>query len=367
MSTISFSIARINDAQMIMHFMGEHWRKDHVLSWSRELLLKDFQDQKQPDRLNLGLAKNAKGELLGLFGFIFYNQQDLPDMAGSLWKVTDEAQKAYPMLGIQLRNFVIKTIPHRFFAAPGAGRQTETIYQVIRMNWHRMQHYFRLNPNLSTYQLVQCASVQPVDTRPANVELIKVEKTTAAIQLSAFDFDAFPQRVPKKDKAYLLRRYFDYPFYDYDVYLVKNADPRLADFDGEKAVENIVVCRRAEAVVETKRKTKARATAYRIVDFLGEETLLSDILEALVQKMIDAGDEYLDFICHGFDEALMKKGGMQALDFDSKTCIVPNFFEPLLKKNVPVYCISDKTDLHFRQCKADGDQDRPNGVKLDKV
>lgn len=367
MSTISFSFARTNDAQAIMRFMDEHWRKRHVLSWNKDLLLKDFQDQKQSDRLNFGLAKDSEGHLLALFGFIFYNQNDLPDMAGSLWKVTDEAQKDHPMLGIQLRNFVIKNIPHRFFAAPGAGLQTETIYQVIRMNWHRMQQYFRLNPNLAEYHLVQCPAAQPKKTIQAKVELIKVQKETAETQLSAFDFEVFPEIVPHKDRAYLLRRYFDYPFYDYDVYLVKQTeDPSLADFAESKPVKSIVVCRRAVAEVEDEQCEKHYPTAYRMVDFLGEEALMPEIIEALALKMVEAGDEYLDFICHGFDEDLMKQGGMQALDFDSEECIVPNFFEPLLMKNVPVYCVSDKTDLHFRQCKADGDQDRPNGIKLAK-
>lgn len=362
MSTLSFSFAQINDSPAIMHFMGEHWRKDHVLSWNRELLLKDFQDQKLSDRLNIGLVKNSEGDLLGIFGFIFYNQSELPDMAGSLWKITDEAQKQYPMLGIQLRNFVINNIPHRFFAAPGAGLQTQTIYQVIRMNWHRMQQFFRINPNLPEYYLIQCSDIKAhgINASLPEVELIKVDKATVEEQLSTFDFDAFPQIVPHKDKSYILRRYFDYPFYEYDVYLVKRKDaPSLADFNDKIKPENIVVCRRALATVEGESQA---ASAYRIVDFLGEDILLPNILDALAQKMVEAGDEYLDFICHGFNEVLMKQGGMQALNFDSEDCIVPNFFEPLLMKNVPVYCVSDKTDLHFRQCKADGDQDRPNGM-----
>lgn len=103
------------------------------------------------------------------------------------------------------------------------------------------------------------------------------------------------------------------------------------------------------------------ASAYRVVDFYGEESLMPNILSALAQKMVEEGDEFLDFIGHGFDPDLMQQGGMMRLDFESKEWVVPNFFEPLLKQNVPVYCVSDKTDLQFRQCKADGDQDRPNG------
>ncbi|WP_024851374.1 hypothetical protein [Hydrogenovibrio kuenenii] len=370
MSTLSFSIARIHDAPAIMQFMDAHWRKGHVLSWSRELLLKDFQDEQNPNQLNIGLVKDSQGELLGLFGFMLYNQSELPDMAGSLWKITDEAQKQYPMLGIQLRNFVIKTIPHRFFAAPGAGLQTQTIYQVIRMNWHRMQQFFYVNPTLYDYHLVTSEHLKKLPLQAessVNVTLTLVQQETAAEQLSLFDFSAYSHIVPFKDQSYVQRRFFDYPFYDYDVYLVqrkRDDDPSLVDFDAENPVENLVVCRRAVARVDEDNESSLKASAYRIVDFYGEEALVPDIMKALEQKIIEAGDEYLDFICEGFDEDLMKQGGMKSLDFDSEEWIVPNFFEPLLKKSVPVYCVSDKTDQHFRQCKADGDQDRPNGVVL---
>jgi len=349
-----------------MKFMGQHWRKDHVLSWSRELFLKDFQDQKVSDRLNIGMVKDSECKVLGIFGFIFYNQSELPDLAGSLWKVTDDAQKQYPMLGIQLRNFVINNIPHRFFAAPGAGLQTRTVYQVIRMNWHRMEQFYRINPSLPEYHLIQCSDANEHSTSQflADVELIKVHERTAEEQLLTFDFDAFPQIVPHKDRAYILRRYFDYPFYEYDVYLVKRkSTPSSAGSRNKIRPQNIVVCRRAFATVDGESRS---ASAYRIVDFLGEEVLLPSILQILAQKMVEAGDEYLDFICHGFNEDLIKQGGLQPLAFDSKDCIVPNFFEPLLTENIPVYCVSDKTDLQFRQCKADGDQDRPNGIKFDK-
>jgi hypothetical protein len=363
-SNLSFSFAQITDLSVIMNFIGQHWRKNHVLSWNRELFLKDFQDQKLLDRLNIGLVKDSECELLGIFGFIFYNQSELPDLAGSLWKVTDDAQKQYPMLGIQLRHFVIKNIPHRFFAAPGAGLQTQTVYKVIRMNWHRMQHFFRINPSLPDYHLIQFsdANEQSISRSPVEVELIKVHKETAEEQLATFDFDAFPEIVPHKDKAYILRRYFDYPFYEYDVYLVRRkVTISFADLRKKIQPENIVVCRRAFAAVDGEGRF---ASAYRIVDFLGMDILMPSILEVLAQKMVETGDEYLDFICHGFNEDLIKQGGLHPLAFDSEDCVIPNFFEPLLRENVPVYCVSDKTALHFRQCKADGDQDRPNGIKL---
>jgi hypothetical protein len=76
--------------------------------------------------------------------------------------------------------------------------------------------------------------------------------------------------------------------------------------------------------------------------------------------MIARQYEYIDFVCHGFMRDYFVKAGFCQLDFDQNNTIVPNYYEPFLLKNVPVYCVSDQTALSFRQCKADGDQDRPN-------
>ncbi|MFA5984406.1 MAG: hypothetical protein WC782_10360 [Methylococcaceae bacterium] len=332
--------AKLTDADAIMQFMHAHWRKGHILSVSKALLLYEFQEA---ERLNFGIAKNAAGDLLGLFGFIKYNQLANPDIAGSLWKVTDAAQMQYPMLGLQLRNFVVKQVPHRFFAAPGAGLQTKPIYQVLRMNWQRMSQWYWLNPDCPDYQLADIKiplpqSLAKPQTRQADLTMEKISSVQA---LASFDFNAQQTCVPFKDLEYIRHRFFDYPYYKYDVWVLKQA--------GE--IKNIVASRRA---------TFQGHSAYRIVDFLGDEAFLPAIIQRLKQEVQEKGDEFLDFITHGINEKILQASGLTNLDFADENLIIPNFFEPLVKKNVPVYCVSDQTALNFRQFKADGDQDRPN-------
>jgi len=137
---VTIRLGRVEDAPAIMRFMGEHWRKGHILSLSRELLLHEFAEG---NLLNFALAWRDD-RLVGLFGFIRYNQRPVPDLAGSLWKVI--ASEKTPLLGIRLRRFVMDNVPHRFFAAPGAGPQTRPIYQIIGLEWKTMDHWFMLNP-----------------------------------------------------------------------------------------------------------------------------------------------------------------------------------------------------------------------------
>ena len=93
MNDITFSFASLIDVDAIMTFLHEHWKKDHILSTNKELLLRDFAEG---NKLNIGIVKDGDGALLGIFGFIKYNSLPIPDIAGSLWKVTSEAQKNIP-------------------------------------------------------------------------------------------------------------------------------------------------------------------------------------------------------------------------------------------------------------------------------
>ena len=334
-------LAKLSDTSAIMQFLHDHYRKNHFLSKNEQLFRYEFQDD---DRLNFGIALDQE-ELLGVFGFIKYNYSAVPDIAGSLWQVIHSER--YPMLGIKLRNFVIKNVPHLFFAAPGANLSTRPIYQSIGMNWNAMQHYYLLNPEKSQFELCDVADgIQAEQQRhlfsnlvDMNVRLSKIDSIDA---LADFPFSDYGAIRPFKDLEYIKKRFFDYPIYHYDVYVLHVG----------KELKNIVVCRQVN---------KQGQSAYRVVDFYGEETFMPQIISELVAVVIEQGNEYLDFISFGFDKQKMIQSGFSLLDYDNESVIVPHYFEPYVKQNIPVFCVSDRLSGGiFRQCMADGDQDRPN-------
>jgi len=334
----SFSFATLKDLDNIMKFMNDYWRKDHILSRNRELFLYEFQDG---NNLNIGLAKDDRDKIIGIFGWIKYNAQSLPDIGGSLWKVVDDAK--IPMLGLKLRNYVVDNVPHRFYASPGAGLQTRPIYRLINMDWNRMNQYYRLNPVISAYHIAtipQTYKHKRVET-PGMPHGFSVKLIKDTDELLSFDFAKYTDILPFKDYEYIKKRFFTYPIYKYDVYALFNKDK----------IENIFICRLTE---------HNGAFAYRVVDFYGAETYMQIMSDFLFELIQDKKYEYFDFISHGFNEEIMKKAGLQLLNFASDKVIIPNFFEPFVSKNIPVYCVSNHTDKVFRQCKADGDQDRPN-------
>lgn len=337
---MKISFATIQDTKRIMDFLGEYWKKDHILSKNKELFLYEFQEE---NRLNFAIAKDEDGTILGLFGFIKYNSLVVSDLAGSLWKVRDDCK--IPILGLKLREFTIKNIPHRFFAAPGAGIKTKPIYQIIKMDWNKMMQYFVPNDTMKEYHILKLNDSLKKYSINKKVENknIKISKIVDIDELKDFDFNKYKNIVPFKDFQYIKKRFIGYPIYSYDIYKVEK----------ENEIMNIFICRTVKY---------NSSKVYRIVDFYGDEDYMKNITNFLYRFIVTNGYEYYDFVCHGFDENKLLNAGFNKLDFESEI-IVPNFFEPFVQKNVPVYCVSDKIEdieMIFRQCKADGDQDRPN-------
>lgn len=331
--TINISIAKLSDTKNIMKFMNDVWKKDHILSRDKELFLHEF---KNGENLNIIIAKDSKDSILGIFGFMYYNSNNIPDIAGSLWKVDPNIKE--PLLGFKLREYFKKNIKHDFFAAPGANIQTKPIYRVLKMDWNRMAHYYIANSELKQFHIAKNPLIKKIKTTDINSNIKKISNID---DIKDFNFSCNEKVVPRKDFNYIKNKFFNHPIRKYDIYILTNED----------IIRNIFICRTAKT---------STSSVYRMVDFYGELDYINDIVGFLNQHIIEHTHEYLDFITFGLNNDLLIQAGFNNLDLDDNSTIIPNLFEPFTQKNSPIYCVSDKTDLEFRQFKADGDQDRPN-------
>ena len=342
---VTIRLGRVEDAPAIMRFMGEHWRKGHILSLSRELLLHEFAEG---NLLNFALAWRDD-RLVGLFGFIRYNQRPVPDLAGSLWKVI--ASEKTPLLGIRLRRFVMDNVPHRFFAAPGAGPQTRPIYQIIGLEWKTMDHWFMLNPerNPEHCRLIRFErfpeKIGVDDPLPSPAEW-SIQELVSANELGRFPFSRYHHVLPYKDESYVRHRFFRHPIYRYRVWHLQHGDH--------------------QALFITRMARHEDAAALRVVDFYGDESCLPLLGIALRRQLVESGAEYADFIASGLNTGKMEQAGFTLLDLDQTHTIVPNYFEPFEQKNVPIHCVHDPVPegFQFRMFRADGDQDRPSELRI---
>lgn len=330
---IKISLAHLSDTKNIMKFMDEIWKKDHILSKNQQLFLHEFQNG---DDLNMIIAKDHTKKIVGIFGFMYYNNSAVPDIAGSLWKVDEKIK--HPLLGFKLREYFQEHINHNFFAAPGANIKTKPIYKFLKMDWNIMNHYYITNDQLQKFHIAKNPITKKIQKSEIKSIIKKIDKIE---EIKDFNFLYNKQLVPKKDFNYIKHKFFDHPIRQYDIYTLSE----------DNIIKNIFICRVAQ---------NSNNSAYRMVDFYGELDNLDDIIQFLYHYILKKGYEYIDFINYGLDENILLEAGFNKVDFDDDNRIIPNLFEPFIQINSPIYCVSDKTNLEVRQFKADGDQDRPN-------
>lgn len=323
--------ANLNDTHSIMKFIDQFWKKGHILATNKEFFLYEFQNN---EKLNIILAIEDN-TIVGFLGFFYYNSNLNPHMAGSIWKTHPNANDQ--LLGVKIRNYFTKNISHEFFATPGPGLHMKPVYKMLRMNWFTMDHYYMANDTMKQYSIINNPKFQIIPQYDNSI--FDFTLATSIEDLKTFVFDT--NIVPTKDFNYIQKRYFNHPIYEYQLYYLQK----------ETLVQNIIVLRIC--------KYKTHRVA-RIVDFFGDIVNMPIIGKNLYDLMIQNNYEYIDFISYGYDQEDMKKSGFSYLDFSTEYTIVPNYFEPFVQKNVPVYSVCDKTDKIYRQHKADGDMDRPS-------
>ena len=100
------------------------------------------------------------------------------------------------------------------------------------------------------------------------------------------------------------------------------------------------------------------AAVVRLVDFIGEDSVLPRIGAALDAILNHAGAEYMDCYNAGIPaDVWLAAGFTERVEGDG--CIIPNYLTPPVHENTEYYYFTNKPE-NFVLFKADGDQDRPN-------
>ena len=103
------------------------------------------------------------------------------------------------------------------------------------------------------------------------------------------------------------------------------------------------------------------ASALRVVDIIGDESLLPWVTHALQDILENEGIEYLDLVSYGIDDGMLQHASLSKVDLTGDQIVNPNYFQPFTQKNIPIhFCVEGQISPNLRLFKADGDQDRPN-------
>ena len=322
---MSNNIRRIplDEKQLILDFLNEHWGSRHPLVNHEVLFNYYFLDG---EMTNFYVLEDGDG-IAAICGYINCSSEENCDIWISIWC----AKKGKNGLGLALMGAMKELTGANVMACNNIRANTMPFYTFLGYHPDKMNHYYRLADKAEYKMAVVNKKIIPASEKIEGVwleemkDIAQVEKT----------FAIPAQCRPHKDYWYINKRYFEYPHYEYKVYAVHSSDgiPALVVFRVNESDEGYVL---------------------RLVDYIGAKEdfrLLSGFVDELMAQF---DCEYCDMYCWGVDG---EDAGFVLRIADEN--IIPNYLNTLLQKNIDYYFFTSSTE-NFMMFKADGDQDRMN-------
>lgn len=329
--------ALVQDLPRLMDFVEVEWKSGHIFARDESFFRYEYQ---RGEALNFIVSENDEGNINGMLGFIPSSTEANSDVWTTMWKVSRNTSN--PVLGIHLLQY-LKAQGHRMVMSLGINHKTIGIYHYLGYATGSMNHHFLPNKTLRSFKM---SKIPPEEAYIKRHFLRSQDVTLSVITWKNIPIDFFSREIcdiqPKKDLDYVRRRYFEHPIFRYVVYGVYR-DNRLVTL-----LVTRVVC------VET-------ASALRLVDVIGDESVLPWITHEFDAMLVQDGLEYMDLVSYGLDETMLQRACLSKLDLSADKIVIPNYFQPFMQKNVTIHFFVDgEISTNLRLFKADGDQDRPS-------
>ena len=316
------------DIDGIMQFIHDYWAEDHILARDREIF--EFQYVYGDEVcFVLSLDKETE-EIEGILGYIPYDTEGERDIFTALWKVKKSKN---PFQGMDQLYFLEEHGRCRNLYCVGINRQTFSIYKYMKKTIADLEHYYMLN-DLPRYRIAQIHEKKI--QLPASEEC-SFHKLQGFEELEQI-YSGLKQYAPVKSLAFLKRRYFEHPEYEYRIYRASLQEQ--------------------DAVIIGRIQEHDGARVYRIMDILGAEECFAAAGSALHELMVQEGFEYIDLYEYGMSEEALHRAGFVKAEPQEQN-VIPNYFEPFVPENIEIHIFHPK-NVAARMFKGDGDQDRPN-------
>ena len=326
---ITFRLASKADEADIVRFVNEHWNSRHPLVNLRDFFV--YYYDAGDGSLRFALAFNGQ-RLVAVAGFVPASQGPQADIWVSLWAADKSARGA----GLELMAALPQLTGCRTLACNNIRPETRAFYEFLGYTTGRAGHFYRL----AKRQEYKAASLQTQDIPPVNGEAALTLCPTPHALL-ARGFTPPPNANPYKDLWYILRRYYEYPRQQYNVY--------TACLPGEAT---------PQALLATRTVPVLGTHVLRIADYIGEASFLPQLGNAIDGLLLQEDAEYAELYCAGLSSSLLRQAGFaERMEGDSN--ILPHYLTPPLIENVDFYYFTSRPD-GFVLFRADGDQDRPH-------
>lgn len=321
------------DIPDIMTFFKNHWKDTHILANDRAFFEYEFC---RGGEVCFVLLFNRDREIEGTLGYIPYGD-DNRDIFIVMWKVINNGQL---FAGVGLLNYLIENGRCRHIYTSGLNEGTRNIYRYMGFQTGKLSHFYMLNPACEyKIALIEDETEINFNTPDGSVETelkeIKGEKEFLEFYIPEKREDKIA-----KSAEYMVHRYFRNPKYKYGIYQLSKQGNLTSSF---------LIVRRQQA---------NDSNILRIIDFVGDESLLQYVGVPLRNMMDGMNYEYIDMYEFGIDDNVLLKAGFTKKEENSKN-IIPDYFSPFVRKNIDINIFWEK-ETNPIILKGDGDQDRPS-------
>jgi hypothetical protein len=329
------------DIPLIMDFIDRHWERGCLLSRDRAYFEYEYVVD---DNVNFVIAVHEEtGKIGGVQGLIQCSKRLPFDAFGVMWIADPKSGTKF--LGMCLTENAPYISGARYCF--GVGLYEKTAAALISCMYQdaivfRLQHYYRL-ASRDVFKMAVVREKRHVDCKAEEeCKLIPIPTMTHLLSWVDLDLIRNPETsVPYKDAWYLEHRYFNHPYYQFNIWGIETSPGKIKGLLIGRAV-------------------RARgATALRIVDFWGDCASLPGIGLELDRIMDATGAEYIDFYCSAIPDTYLRRAGFVLRDTKDPN-VIPNYFEPFVQENVDVIVSGGDVPLF----KGDGDQGRPKRLRL---
>lgn len=343
MSLYTIKHVPANEKQKLIDFIQNHWKRNHALAISSELL--DFQhlDTNQSEYHFIVAENNETKEYDALIGYIPVGQYDKEllnngDYWGAIWKMREDIHNSeLNTVAFFLWKQLFKLPQWNSYGAIGISNIAKQIYLASRICVAQLNQYHLLNDKIQEFCIANGVSEQDF----ARSKLDNIGESLSIKQIDIHTIEKASLKgyyKPLKSIMYLKNRYVNHPIYEY-MFLGAYREEEL------------------RFVLVIRRLCVNNSCCYRIVDVLGK--LEGDIYSSLKQFLYETGAEYIDCLNYGISNEVFFALGFKLLDPQGEL-IIPNYFEPFEKRNVIIDIAYKATYPDYVAFKADSDQDRPN-------
>lgn len=337
MEDFTFRLACADDKPAITKFMHAHWGQPHPLVELPQQF--DYYYKSKDGSLRFALAYSGK-TLAAIAGYIPANSGAKPDVWVSIW-VADPAVRG---AGLELMQAMPKLLGCRTLCCNNIRPKTRAFYHFLCYQTGQMQHWYRLAEKAECKIAQGCKAETAKPKGGAKLTLLK---TPGELKNSGFKPPEAAN--PLKDEEYIIKRYFNYPGWQYRLY--------AAEIAGRKNASALVALRLADVTEENGEKI---GTVLRVVDYIGEADFFAQLGTALNALLKESDAEYMDCYCAGLPEKAFEEAGF-TMRIEGGEEVIPHYLDPISRENIEYYYFTNNSE-NFTMFRADGDQDRPNGM-----